>query len=239
MIPWRTNAARQSDQVAVDSTRIIRLVRAAAHDVEMVKRIRPRQRRRLKRVAIRSRDRCPRVDFLPLSKRGLAKRYASCRAGAHVGPTGCNRPRNREVARYNFKLLAYKKYEVARLHSDLAFRAKIAAQFDGDYKLNFYMAPPIISKPDPVTGKVAKKRFGPWMMSAFSVLARLKFLRGSTFDVFGYTAERKTERALIGEYEATVEEILSRLSSTITTSRPSSPVFRTTFEATATSRKAT
>ncbi|MGZ9076435.1 MAG: DUF6537 domain-containing protein, partial [Burkholderiaceae bacterium] len=58
----------------------------------------------------------------------------------------------------------------------------------------------------------AKKRFGPWMMWAFSVLARLKFLRGSAFDVFGYTAERRTERALIGEYEATVEEILSRLS---------------------------
>ncbi|HKO67106.1 MAG TPA: DUF6537 domain-containing protein, partial [Burkholderiaceae bacterium] len=117
------------------------------------------------------------------------------------------------VARYYFKLLAYKdEYEVGRLHSDPAFRAKIAAQFDGDYTLNFYMAPPVFAKPDPVSGKIAKKRFGPWMMTALSALAKLKFLRGSAFDVFGYTAERRTERALIGEYEATIEEILSRLS---------------------------
>jgi len=117
------------------------------------------------------------------------------------------------VARYYFKLLAYKdEYEVGRLHSDPAFRAKIAAQFDGDYKLNFYLAPPIISKPDPASGKIAKKRFGPWMMTAFAALSKLRFLRGSAFDVFGYTQERRTERALIGEYESTVEEILSRLS---------------------------
>ena len=116
------------------------------------------------------------------------------------------------VARYYFKLLAVKdEYEVARLHSDPAFRAKIAAQFDGDYRLNFHLAPPLLTKPDPVTGKVKKMTFGPWMLTAFGVLSRLKFLRGTALDVFGRTHERRTERALIGEYEQLVEEILARL----------------------------
>ena len=121
------------------------------------------------------------------------------------------------VARYYFKLLAVKdEYEVARLHSDPAFHAKIAAQFDGingqPYKLHFHLAPPLLTKPDPVTGKVKKMTFGPWMLSAFSVLARLKFLRGTVLDVFGRTHERRTERALIGEYEQLIDEILARLS---------------------------
>jgi indolepyruvate ferredoxin oxidoreductase len=119
------------------------------------------------------------------------------------------------VARNYFKLLAYKdEYEVARLHADPAFRAKIAAQFEGDYKLNFYLAPPTIAKtPDPTTGRIRKLRFGPWMMPVFALLARLKFLRGTAFDLFGRLAERRTERALIAEYEALVDELLSRLAS--------------------------
>ena len=120
------------------------------------------------------------------------------------------------VARYYFKLMAYKdEYEVARLQSDPAFRAKIAAQFEGvagkDYELNFYLAPPLLAKVDPNTGHPRKMRFGPWMMSAFTLLAKLKFLRGTAFDIFGRTAERRTERALIGEYEQLVDELLSRL----------------------------
>jgi indolepyruvate ferredoxin oxidoreductase len=116
------------------------------------------------------------------------------------------------IARNYFRLLAYKdEYEVARLHSDPAFRARIAAQFDGDYKLNFYLAPPLLSKVDPNTGHPQKKRYGPWMLTAFSMLAKLKGLRGTPFDVFGRTAERRTERQLIGEYEALVDELLARL----------------------------
>jgi indolepyruvate ferredoxin oxidoreductase len=116
------------------------------------------------------------------------------------------------VARYYFKLMAYKdEYEVARLHSDPAFRAKIAAQFEGEYKLNFYLAPPLLARADPVTGKIRKMRFGPWMMTAFGVLAKFKFLRGTALDVFGHTHERRTERALIGEYEQLVDELLARL----------------------------
>jgi indolepyruvate ferredoxin oxidoreductase len=116
------------------------------------------------------------------------------------------------VARHYFKLLAIKdEYEVARLHADPAFRARIAAQFEGDYKLAFHLAPPLLARPNPVTGRVAKRRYGPWMMTAFELLAKLRFLRGSVIDVFGYTAERRGERALIGEYEALIDEVLTRL----------------------------
>jgi indolepyruvate ferredoxin oxidoreductase len=116
------------------------------------------------------------------------------------------------VARSYFKVLAYKdEYEVARLHADPAFSARIASQFEGDYKLNFHLAPPLLSRPDPVTGKARKRQFGPWMMPVFRVLAKGKGLRGSALDLFGYTAERRGERELIVEYEALVEEILTRL----------------------------
>ena len=118
------------------------------------------------------------------------------------------------VAKVYFKLLAYKdEYEVARLFTDGAFAAKLASQFEGDFKLKFHLAPPLVSTPDPVSGKLAKKTYGAWMMPAFRVLARLKFLRGTALDVFGYTAERRTERALIAEYEATIAELLAHLSS--------------------------
>jgi indolepyruvate ferredoxin oxidoreductase len=116
------------------------------------------------------------------------------------------------VARYYFKLLAYKdEYEVARLHADKAFRDKIAAMFEGDYQIKFHLAPPLFAKRDD-KGHLIKQEFGPWMMRAFSVLAKLKFLRGTALDVFGHTAERKTERALVDAYRDTVSKLLSRLS---------------------------
>jgi indolepyruvate ferredoxin oxidoreductase len=83
--------------------------------------------------------------------------------------------------------------------------------FEGGYHLRFHLAPPIFSKPDPRTGHARKSEFGPWMMTAFRVLAKLKGLRGTPFDVFGMTEERRTERRLIGEYEATVVELLEHL----------------------------
>jgi indolepyruvate ferredoxin oxidoreductase len=117
------------------------------------------------------------------------------------------------VARYYFKLLAYKdEYEVARLHADPAFRHKIAGMFEGGYKLKFHLAPPILNRPDPATGVARKSEFGPWMMPAFRMLARLKGLRGTVLDPFGHTEERRTERRLIADYEATIEEILGGLS---------------------------
>jgi indolepyruvate ferredoxin oxidoreductase len=116
------------------------------------------------------------------------------------------------VARNYFRLLAYKdEYEVARLHADPAFRARIAAQFEGDYTLNFHLAPPLLAKIDPATGHPRKKRYGPRMMTAFAVLSKLKGLRGTPLDVFGHSAERRMERQLITEYEALVDELLAKL----------------------------
>ena len=116
------------------------------------------------------------------------------------------------VARHFFKLMAYKdEYEVARLHADPEFTQRISAMFEGDYKLKFHLAPPVFNRPDPRTGEASKSEFGPWMMAAFRVLARLKWLRGTPLDPFGMTAERRTERQLVRDYQATVEELLERL----------------------------
>jgi len=121
------------------------------------------------------------------------------------------------VARYYFKLMAYKdEYEVARLHTDPRFMQGIKGMMEGtlgtDYKVRFHLAPPLLNRPDAVTGIAKKSEFGPWMMTAFRMLARLKGLRGTALDVFGRTEERKTERRLITEYEATVDELLRGLS---------------------------
>ncbi len=115
------------------------------------------------------------------------------------------------VARYLFKLMAYKdEYEVARLHTEASFLAKVAAQFEGDYTLNYHLAPPLIARRNE-HGELVKQRFGPWMLTAFRLLAKLKGLRGTAFDIFGRTEERKTERALIGEYRACIDELLKTL----------------------------
>ena len=100
---------------------------------------------------------------------------------------------------------------MARLYTDGAFRKKIEGMFEGDYKLVFHLAPPLLAKPDPRTGEPAKMQFGAWMLGLFGVLAKLKGLRGTAFDIFGRTEERRMERALIGEYEQTVETLLAGL----------------------------
>ncbi|MDA1023329.1 MAG: indolepyruvate ferredoxin oxidoreductase family protein [Proteobacteria bacterium] len=113
------------------------------------------------------------------------------------------------VAKAYFKLLAYKdEYEVARLYSDGAFMEQLGRQFDGPFTLSFHMAPPLIASSDAKTGELQKNEFGPWMMTAFKWLAKFKGLRGGPFDIFGFSAERRMERRLIGEYEAVVEELL-------------------------------
>jgi len=83
--------------------------------------------------------------------------------------------------------------------------------FEGDYKVFYHLSPPLLARRDPATGEPRKMRFGPWMLPVFQVLARLKGLRGTALDVFGYTEERRTERALIAEYEATVESLIAGL----------------------------
>ena len=118
------------------------------------------------------------------------------------------------VARAYHKLLAYKdEYEVARLYSDGRFQAQVAAQFEGSPGLRFSMAPPLVAGRDPETGHLKKRLFGPWMLSAFRLLAQFKGLRGTPLDIFGYSAERRRERALIGEYESVVETLIEGLDS--------------------------
>ena len=113
------------------------------------------------------------------------------------------------VATYLAKLMSYKdEYEVARLFSNGDFKRRLTQQFEGNYKLNFHLSPPVLNPKDKATGKPRKLTFGPWMFSAFKLLARLRGLRGSAFDVFGYNPERKTERRMIGEYRKTVEGVL-------------------------------
>ena len=115
------------------------------------------------------------------------------------------------VARYFFKLMAYKdEYEVARLYTSGDFLKRVAQQFEGDYQVRFHLAPPLFAKRDE-QGRLQKKEYGPWMFKAFGLLARLKGLRGSRFDIFGHTAERRGERQLIADYERTLQELLGSL----------------------------
>ena len=121
-------------------------------------------------------------------------------------------PLTEAVARYFFKLMAYKdEYEVARLHTDPAFHARINAMFEGDFKLNYHLAPPLLAKKND-KGELQKQKFGPAMLRAFKVLARLKGLRGGALDIFGKTPERVEERALIVDYKGSIEEVLKTLS---------------------------
>src|SRR6266403_1334672 len=116
------------------------------------------------------------------------------------------------AAGYLYKLMAYKdEFEVARLHSDPAFLAKLDAQFKHGYTVKYNLAPPMISKRDPITGHLQKRQFGPWMLSAFRMLAKFKGLRGGALDIFGKTEERRHERQLIEDYVKLLDEIASKL----------------------------
>jgi len=206
--------------VAIDANkRAFEWGRAAAHDVEAVKRAASggtaAQVIELKRAPSLEEIVARRVEFLTgYQNAAYAQRYREL--VERVRKVESDRLQSAKlteaVARYYFKLLAIKdEYEVARLHADPAFREKIAGMFEGDYKLNFHLAPPLLARTDPATGRPAKMRFGPWMMTAFGLLAKLRGLRGTAFDVFGRTEERRTERALIGEYEKLVDELLGKL----------------------------
>jgi len=138
----------------------------------------------------------------------LVKKVQDAEAAKSPGMSGLTGA----VARYAYKLMAYKdEYEVARLHSDPEFKRKLAEQFEGDYKLQFNLSPPAIAPKDKVTGLPRKMTFGAWMMPAFGLLAKFKFLRGTAFDLFGRTDERKMERQLIIDYEETIGELLKTL----------------------------
>jgi indolepyruvate ferredoxin oxidoreductase len=155
-----------------------------------------------------------RVKFLTAyQSAAYADRYQTLVAKAREKEKAVNSSKLTEaVARNYAKLLAYKdEYEVGRLHADPAFHKKIDDMFEGDYRTVFHLAPPLLARKDPLTGEPRKMRFGPWMLPVFRILKTLKFLRGTPLDPFGYTEERRTERALIGEYEETVGRLLAGL----------------------------
>ena len=116
------------------------------------------------------------------------------------------------VARYLFKLMAYKdEYEVARLHTDMGFREKVGAMFEGDYKLNYHLAPPLLARKN-AKGELQKSKFnGALIVPAFRVLAKLKGLRGTALDLFGYTQERRCERDLIVQYQDSLRAVMRAL----------------------------
>ena len=118
------------------------------------------------------------------------------------------------VGRYLFKLMAYKdEYEVARLYADDAFGKQVRSELGGEHlRLYVHLAPPLLARADKLTGEPKKMTFGPWIFPLFRLLAKFKFLRGTAFDSFGYTLERRRERALVREYEMMLEEVLARLS---------------------------
>jgi indolepyruvate ferredoxin oxidoreductase len=120
----------------------------------------------------------------------------------------------RAVAQYYYKLLAYKdEYEVARLYSAPEFMQRLREEFEGDFSIEFNMAPPLLQSRDARTGRYKKRTFGPWMLTAFKWLAKMKVLRGTPFDLFGYSHHRRAERQLIEDYEATINEITTKLTS--------------------------
>jgi indolepyruvate ferredoxin oxidoreductase len=117
------------------------------------------------------------------------------------------------VARYLFKLMAYKdEYEVARLYADPSFERQVRNDIGGEHlRYQVHLAPPLLARRDKITGVPRKMTFGPWIFPVFRMLAKFKFLRGTVFDPFGHTAERKIERSLVREYEALLEEIFGKL----------------------------
>ena len=155
-----------------------------------------------------------RVDFLTgYQDAAYAAQYAAVveRVKMAEAALGSGTRLTDAVARNLFKLMAYKdEYEVARLHTDPAFLARLADQFEDGFKLKYHLAPPLLAARN-AKGELVKKTYGGWMKSVFGVLAKFKGLRGTAFDVFGYTEERRTERALIVEYRALVDELLKSL----------------------------
>jgi indolepyruvate ferredoxin oxidoreductase len=145
----------------------------------------------------------------------LAARYRNMvtqvRNAADNGGFGDALPR--AVAINYAKLLAYKdEYEVARLYTDGRFEKQIRDQFDGDFKISFNLAPPMLAGGKDALGRPRKRAFGAWMMPVFRLLAKMRGLRGTAFDIFGHSADRRLERDLIAGYEKDVAHVLTVLS---------------------------
>ncbi len=148
---------------------------------------------------------------LAVRYRALVDRVDAAEAAALPGATALTAA----VAESYHHVLAIKdEYEVARLFSRTGFLTSVRARFDGPVRLGVYLAPPLFARRDPVTGAPVKRRFGPWIFPLFTGLARLRSLRGTPFDPFGWTAERRADRAAIAAFERLVEALLAELTPT-------------------------
>ena len=191
--------------------------RIAAHDLAAVQRlVAPAQVVEFKRPVSLDDKILRRAEFLTAYQNAAyARQYTEyltrVRAAESSMADGKPLRLTEAVATYLFKLMAYKdEYEVARLYSNGQFQKKIAGMFEGDYAIHFHLAPPLFAKRDQ-QGHLIKQQFGPWMMKAFSALAKCKGLRGTRFDIFGYSAERRLERSLPLEYMAMMDKLLPHL----------------------------
>ncbi len=191
--------------------------RLAAHDLAAVERAARPALRDAVETAPRTLEELVerRAEFLTAyQSRRWARRYRALveRVADRERALGGATPLAEAVARYAFKLMAYKdEYEVARLYTDGSFRRQLEAEFEGDYRLRLHLSPQLFFRRDPETGRVPKVEVGAWALRAFAVLAKLRFLRGTPLDPFGRTQHRRLERALITEYEATVDTLLDGL----------------------------
>ncbi len=223
MVPVSEEALMQAVElngVAIDMNRQAFIWgRRAAHDLTAVRRIsKPKdapedisdEPRPLEETVAH------RAEFLTgYQNAALAERYKAFVARAQETEEA-RAPGRRDfaeaVAHYYFKLLAYKdEYEVARLHTDGRFLRQVAGTFEAGYKMKFHLAPPLLAPRDPGTGHLRKIEFGQWILPLLRLVASLRFLRGTSLDIFGYTEERRTERRLIAEYEETIAMVLDGL----------------------------
>jgi indolepyruvate ferredoxin oxidoreductase len=158
-----------------------------------------------------------RVSFLTdYQDAAYAERYRTQVEKIRAAEAAINSSQLTEAVAHNlFKLMAIKdEYEVARLYAESDFLQKIGERFEGDYTLQFHLAPPVLARPDPTTGKVKKMAFGPWMLTTFKWLAKARRFRGTHWDVFGRSDERKLERRLLADYEADLDGLSGKLNRT-------------------------
>ncbi len=189
--------------------------RRAAHEPEFVRKLAEGTRRPEPKAETLDEIVARRAEFLAgYQNRAYAERYRARVAavrGAEQRAAPGSTVVSEAVARNLFKLMAAKdEYEVARLYADGSFRRKLAAQFSGYERLEFHLAPPVLGRKD-AAGNPRKSSFGPWMMTGFRLLAAMKGLRGTPFDPFAHSRDRKLEQRLLAEYEADIDAIVAGL----------------------------
>lgn len=223
LIPVSPEALREAirlNGVAVDdNTKALNWGRMAATEIEKVKEFATKSKPiDPDHVMSESLDEIidRRAQFLTnYQDHAYAQRYATFIQKVRAVESSLNSEKfSRAAAQSLYRLMAYKdEYEVARLYTDGHFIRRLKQEFSGEVKLQFHLAPPLLSRKDPQTGELQKMTFGPWIFKAFQVLAKMKKLRGTKWDIFGYTAERKMERQLIQQFEEIVEKLLLNLTS--------------------------